>query len=170
MEDIVKTCHEIQCILAQVEKMKKSQEKWDLRFLRLAKEISSYSLDPSTKAGAVIVDPSQRLISVGYNGFARGVNDDPERYADRDFKIGCIVHAEVNAIIFAKRDLTDCALYTWPFLCCSNCAGVVIQSGIKFCICPPMPEDKKERWAKSMDRAKLQFDEAGVDVCFLTEA
>ena len=138
-------------------------EKWDRRFLDLAKYIASWSKDPSTQTGAVIVDsPGRQVVSLGYNGFPQGVDDNPQRYADRDLKYKLIVHCERNAILFAKRDLRFCTLYTWPFMSCSTCAGMVIQAGITHCVAPAMPEDKKERWAEDMEIAAMMFREAGV--------
>ena len=52
-----------------------SDEKWDYRFLELCKLVSSWSKDPSTKVGAVIVDQDKRVVSLGYNGFPKGVSD-----------------------------------------------------------------------------------------------
>lgn len=141
--------------------------KWDLRFLELAKLVSTWSKDPSTQTGACIVDQDRRVVSVGYNGFAKGVQDHPERYADRDLKYKLIVHCERNAILFAKRDLTGCTLYTYPFMSCSVCAGMVIQSGITRCVAPKIPDDKKERWAEDMALSEQIFREAGVEVCLL---
>ena len=40
---------------------------WDLRFLDMSQLISSWSKDPSTQVGAVIVDSNNRVESVGYN-------------------------------------------------------------------------------------------------------
>lgn len=144
--------------------------KWDRRFLDLARLVASWSKDPSTQTGAVIVDENQRVVSVGYNGFPRGVSDDTARYADRDTKLKCVVHCEVNAVLFARRDLTGCTLYTWPFMSCSNCAGVVIQSGIRRCVAPPLPEHLKERWAQSVGLAETMFSEAGVKLDIVPEA
>jgi dCMP deaminase len=50
--------------------------KWDKNFLQLAKTVSTFSKDPSTKVGAVIVDDDNRVISIGYNGFPKGIKDD----------------------------------------------------------------------------------------------
>ena len=47
----------------------------------LAKHIGSWSKDPSTKVGAVIVDDKNRIVSVGYNGFPRGVEDSEKDFA-----------------------------------------------------------------------------------------
>ena len=137
---------------------------WDRRFLELAEFISKWSPDPSTKTGAVIVDAKRRVVSVGYNGFARGVIDCPNRYQCRETKLKIICHCERNAILFAYRDLEGCTLYTHPFMSCSVCAAMVIQSGIKRCVAPPLPEHLKERWETDIYLAQQQFAEAGVQL------
>jgi len=133
---------------------------WDIRFLELAKHIASWSKDPSTQVGAVIVDKKKRVVSVGYNGFAQGVKDSPERYENRDIKYKIVVHAERNAIIFAKQNLEDCTIYTWPFQPCSVCAGMIIQSGIKRIVAPKI--EKTERWYDDMALACETLEEAEV--------
>lgn len=140
----------------------RGQPYWDRFFLGLARYVSTASKDPSTKVGAVIVDADRRVISVGYNGFAKDVDDSPKRYADRDFKIEAIVHAETNAILFAQRPLKNCVLYTWPFMSCAKCAGLVINAGITRCVAPTPTEAIKERWGKQMEISKQMFCEAGV--------
>ena len=144
------------------------QTRWDKRYLELARHVASWSKDPSTKTGAVITAPDGRVVSVGYNGFAKGVDDTPERYNDRDLKYKMIVHCERNAILFAKRDLAGCTLYTWPFMSCSVCAAMVIQAGIKRCVAPPVPPHLLERWGHDMNvLATTMFNEAGVEVVTL---
>jgi len=138
--------------------------KWDLRFLTLARNIATWSKDPSTQVGAIIVDPDRRIVSTGYNGFPQGVEDTPGRYMDRDLKYKLIVHGEINALAFAERSVRGCTLYTWPFMPCSRCAGIVIQHGITRVVSPQIPEDKRERWAEDMELSLLQFREAGVEV------
>ena len=103
---------------------------WDRRFLELASVVGSWSKDPSTKVGAVIVNENKQIVSMGYNGFPRGVRDD-YRLENRETKYNLIVHAEANAIIHAKESLEGCTIYTDPFMPCSKCAGLIIQSGIK---------------------------------------
>lgn len=139
-----------------------NREKWDRRYLDLAYTISDWSKDPSTKVGAVITRDN-RIISLGFNGFPAGVNDDDARYADRDLKYKMIVHAEPNAIISAKQDLTGCEIYTWPFMACSSCAGLIIQSGIKRVIAP---HNVNPRWAESFMTSHKMFEEAGVEMTF----
>lgn len=50
---------------------------WPQRFLELAQLVASWSKDPSTQVGAVIVDANRRVVSLGYNGPPRGTSDDP---------------------------------------------------------------------------------------------
>ena len=138
--------------------------KWDSRFLDMAQLVASWGKDPSTKCGAVIVDAANRVVSVGYNGFARGVVDNPDRLADRDVKYALTIHAEENAILFAERNLIGCTLYTWPFMPCAGCAGKIIQVGIRRVV---SVVSDNPRWASSFELARQQFAEAGVVVEFL---
>jgi len=119
---------------------------WDIRFLKLAREISTWSKDPSTKVGAVITDNNKRIISMGFNGFSVGVNDDEERYNNRELKYKLVQHAESNAIIFAKRDLHDHSIYVYPMFPCIRCTGMIIQSGISKIISIEATDDLKSRW------------------------
>ena len=137
---------------------------WDRRFLTLAEHIANWSKDPSTKTGAVIVDDKRRIVSVGYNGFPRGVIDTPERYADRDLKYKMTVHCERNALLFAGRSCEGCTLYTWPFMSCAPCAAMVIQAGIARCVAPVLPDYLRERWAEDLKVARWMFCEAGVEL------
>ncbi len=139
------------------------QLKWDIRFLRLAKFWGlESSKDPSTRVGAVIVRQDLSIASLGYNGFPRGCDDSPEIYADRDQKYARVVHAEMNSILHAREPLHGYTLYTWPFACCERCAVHVIQTGIVRCVAPPLPDELKERWGKSLALTERLYNEAGV--------
>ena len=140
-------------------------EKWDRRFLELAKHYSEWSYDPSTKTGAVIVDKNKRQISQGYNGFAKGVEDKPERYEDRELKYKLILHSDMNALLFAKTDLTGCTYYGYPMLPCIRCAVAIIQSGITRVVA--YKYDYPDRWKSDMDLSREIFAEASVDVAEL---
>lgn len=132
---------------------------WDLRFLALAEHIASWSKDPSTKCGAVIVRPDKTIASVGYNGFPRGVPDKPEFLNNREEKYKRVVHAEMNAILNAREPLQGYTLYTWPFGTCERCAVHVIQAGISSVI--TIGTDN-ERWEESINNAWQLYHEAGV--------
>ena len=54
-------------------------DKWDKRFLDLAKHISDWSKDPSTKVGCIVVGEDREIRSTGFNGFPRGIEDKQER-------------------------------------------------------------------------------------------
>ena len=83
--------------------MRAVSNKWDIRFLELAKHISGWSKDPSTKVGCVVVGEDREIRSTGFNGFPRGISDDNERLTDRNQKYPLICHAEENAIMHAAR-------------------------------------------------------------------
>ncbi len=137
-----------------------SLQKWDVRFLELARFISNWSLDPSTKVGAVISDKHNRVVSIGYNGFPKGIKDD-ERLNDRETKYKIIVHGEINAITFANRNLENCTLYTYPFEPCPRCAGIIIQSGIKRIVAPI---NKIDIWENDFKLSRQLFNEANIEI------
>lgn len=140
---------------------------WQSRFLDMATLVSTWSKDPSTKVGAVIVDVNNRIISVGYNGFPRGVEDTEERLSDRSVKYALTLHAEENALIFAQRNLYGCSIYvTQPP--CSNCAARIAQNGISRVYTSKPSDDFISRWGNSMAIAEEALGEAGVDLVYLT--
>ena len=135
--------------------------------LEMAQHVAKLSKDPSTKVGAVIFDPKRRLVSAGYNGFARGVADTEARLRDRDTKYRLVLHAEKNAIMFATAPLEGCSLVV-PHPCCAQCAALTIQSGIRHVVWPKPTEEFMSRWADEYAFSLAQFGEAGVQVEELT--
>ncbi len=135
---------------------------WDKRFLELAEHVSAWSKDPSTQVGAVIVDAKRRILAVGYNGFPRGIDDNPDILADRDEKYSLTVHAEMNAILNsgAMPRLEDATLYATLFPC-NECAKAIIQAGVTRVV---SYEPTNERWKESHAIARQMFDGAGVKV------
>src|SRR5208337_502229 len=143
-------------------------EKWDIRFLELAKHISEWSYDPSTRVGAVVA-VGKKVLGVGYNGFSKGVKDLKERYEDRDLKYKLIVHAEVNALIMSGEKAQGASLYVYPSFsipcCCSDCAKMIIQYGIREVVGYFPSEDdieRAKRWAASLELSKMMLNEASV--------
>ena len=135
---------------------------WDNKFMHLAAFVAmEFSKDPSTKVGAVICDEDNRVVSIGYNGFPKGIKDD-DRLQDREKKYPLIVHAERNAMLFATKSMNNCTLYTYPFLPCSLCAGMVIQSGIKRVV---SYKSTNKRWAKDFQISREMFEESGIMLC-----
>lgn len=143
------------------------EEKWDLRFIELAKLVASWSKDPSTQTGAVLTDIDRRILSVGFNGFPQSMPDRPEHYSDRIEKYSRIVHCEVNALIFAgKLPSVGVTLFTWPFLSCDRCVVQMIQAGVRRFVAPVPPDEALSRWGEAFERTKKYISECG---CTWTE-
>lgn len=134
--------------------------KWTNRFLELAFHVSGWSKDPSTKVGAVIVNDENRIVSLGYNGFPRGVDDCETRYNNRDVKYKYVCHAERNAIDNAYSDVSGCTIYV-TLMPCNECAKSIIQRGIKKVVCKGSSEDKP---FLNWDITKIMFQEAGIEL------
>lgn len=135
---------------------------WDQRFLDLAEHIAQWSKDPRTKVGAVIVDEKKRVVSVGYNGFPRGVDDNPDRYEDRTAKLLFVAHAERNALDNAPLMDEGCTLYT-SLEPCVECTKSIIQKGIKRVVTYNHDRHDTFNWAT----ARVMLKEAGVRVDYL---
>jgi len=140
--------------------------KWHARFIDLAYLVASWSKDPSTKCGAVIVDQNKRIISVGFNGFPKGTSDDTGLYDNREEKYRRVIHAEKNAILFAQKDLAGCTLYVVPMPPCSQCAGMIIQSGITLVVTIEPSTEHIKRWGVDILSTKQMFNEAGVQLLY----
>lgn len=136
--------------------------KWDLKFLELAKHVSGWSKDPSTKCGAVIVRPDNTICSIGYNGFPKNMTDRKEWYDNREEKYSRIVHAEINSLIHAREPVKGYKLYTYPFCCCDRCSVQMMQAGISRFVFPQCPSHLMERWGKVFETTKKYFWEAGL--------
>lgn len=137
---------------------------WDKKFLDEAKLNSSWSKDPSTGVGAVIVRPNNKVASQGYNGFPSKIHDDPEWLNNREIKYKVTIHAELNAILSANEDLDGYTIYVYPFSPCEQCALSIIQTGITRVVTIKAEDEKMTRWRDSFEFAKMLFDKAGVEV------
>lgn len=139
-------------------------DKWDQRFMDMAKMVASWSKDPSTKCGAVIVK-GKKVVGIGYNGFPRGVEDHADRLMQRELKYELVVHAEVNACLDAGRDSEGGTMYVWPSLMvpniCPSCAKVAVQAGIKEVVGLQTPH-LNERWVKHAGTSNLICTEGGI--------
>lgn len=138
-------------------------DKWNGRFLALADLVASWSKDPSTQVGAVIVREDGTIASVGYNGFPRFVDDSDDLYDNREEKYARMVHAELNAILNAHERLDGCTIFVTHPPCCS-CAGAIIQAGITSVIYEKPTPDLLSRWGKSLEQASRMFSEAEIEV------
>jgi len=140
-------------------------DKWDNRYLSLAKEVASWSKDPSTQVGAVTVGTKKEVLSQGFNGFPRGIKDTDERYNHRETKYKFVVHAEMNAIYnatYSGTSLDGATLYIYGLPICSECAKGIIQVGIKKVVIEKSKE--LDNWNESLRLSQEMFSEAGVEL------
>ena len=137
--------------------------KWDLRYLKLAEEVSSWSKDPSSKIGAIAVGNKGQVLSQGYNGFPRGIIDKDAYYLDRETKYKYVVHAEMNVIYNATYNgvsLDGATMYVTGLPVCSDCAKGIIQVGISRVVMYERLTPLK--WIESWKTTSGMFDEANI--------
>ena len=115
--------------------MIKADISWDEYFMGIAYLSSLRSKDPNTKVGACIVDSDHKVVSIGYNGMPRGLDEEKLSWNKNDGldnKYLYVCHAEFNAILNTRNGsaLKDCTLYVTLFPC-NECSKTITQSVIK---------------------------------------
>ena len=103
---------------------------WEEYFMNIVVEVAKKSKDPSSKNGCVIVDENHRPVSFGYNGTIQGCDESKLTLTERPMKYYFSIHSEMNAVLFAKRDLSGCTIYN-NIATCENCLKYCLQAGIK---------------------------------------
>ena len=142
---------------------------WDELFILQAALIAQKSKDPSTKVGCVIVGDDNAILSMGFNGFPRGIDDDVTWRWARPEKYNWVEHAERNAIYNAARNginLNGARAYlNWEPKPCADCTRALIQVGIKEIIGPNRAfKGKGAGKHYSIDHAEEMLKEAGVKI------
>jgi len=107
---------------------------WDEYFMGIAELSALRSKDPNTKVGACIVGSDNRVVSIGYNGMPRLMDEKQlswNKGEGLDSKYLYVCHAELNAILNVRSgtSLQGCKCYVTLFPC-NECAKALIQSGI----------------------------------------
>lgn len=139
-------------------------KKWADRYMKLAQVISTWSKDPSTKVGAIVVGHNGEILSQGYNGFPRKIKDTDYRLNNRSEKYKYIIHAEMNAIFNASLNgvsLQNASIYIYGLPICHECAKGIIQVGIKKVI---IHKQIKDNWQESCQIAQEMLIEAGITI------
>lgn len=144
------------------------QREWDDYFMGMAEYVATKSKDRSTKVGAVIVSPEDHaVLSTGWNGFPRGVNDNVDERHGRPAKYLWTEHAERNAVYNAVRrgvPLLGSAIYVTHMPCC-DCARALVQSGIKTLVTrEPEWDNPHIKATQHLEVSRLMFEEAGIAV------
>jgi dCMP deaminase len=127
----------------------------DQLFMTMAYVASMGSHDKSTSVGCVFVGEDNEVLSIGFNGFVRGADDNNEQYHQRPLKYDVTEHAERNAIYNAARigvSLKNSVVYV-PWLPCSDCMRGIIQVGAKEIVVHAKHPGVKnaDRWKESND-------------------
>lgn len=156
--------------------MKKSKA---IKYYKLVDYMANlFSKDPSTKVGSLFMYPGTlQILSMGYNGMPRGVDETKQERWERPLKYKYTEHAERNAIYNAAQSGTPlrdsiCVASMCP---CSDCARGVIQSGCKMVITRDFEELQKDnpdvvaRWKPEWDVSIEMMREAGIQIMFLTK-
>lgn len=150
--------------------MTKNNTKWDMRWLEMALLISTWSKDTSRRVGCVIVDDRKVVLSVGYNGFPRGVDDSVSERYDRPIKYKFTSHAEANAIANAAANgtkLLGSTLYC-TLRPCADCARLIIQAGIRTVVTiSPVISGVSKQYVEDVDCVDNMFKEAGIRMTLL---
>jgi dCMP deaminase len=112
------------------EKEKEKENKYDLKYLEIAKKISELSHAKRKKVGSIIVKDSV-IISDGFNGTPTGFENECEDI-DGNTK-WYTLHSEANAIMKLVRIGGTSAIGATLYITlspCKECAKLILQSGI----------------------------------------
>jgi dCMP deaminase len=143
-----------------------------IKYYRLARyQANLFSKDPSTKVGALFLAPkSFEILSMGFNGMPRGVDESRAERWQRPIKYKYIEHAERNGLFNANRRgvAMDGAIAVVSLFPCADCARGMIQSGIQALV-TMVPNLDDNRWDESFAVSLELLEEAGVHLIILTE-
>ncbi len=109
---------------------KDKQHKYDVAYLRMAREWAKLSYCKRKQVGALIVK-DKMIISDGYNGTPTGFENHCEDEAG--YTKWYVLHAEANAILKVASSTQSCngaTLYI-TLSPCTECSKLVHQAGIK---------------------------------------
>jgi dCMP deaminase len=143
-----------------------------IKYFKLVRFMAElFSKDPAKKVGCLLLAPhSLQILSLGYNGFARGVDETKKERWERPIKYSFVEHAERNCLYNACRSgvSTDGSIAVITLFPCCDCCRALIQSGIKTII-TLKPDYNHPRWGEDFKLSGVMFEEANVDVMFLEE-
>jgi dCMP deaminase len=134
---------------------------WELRFLAMASMVAQWSKDPHRKVGCVITNDRNQVLSLGYNGFPRGIPDDPKLYLDKSFKDDVVIHAEENAMLNANTSVEGATVYITRFPC-AKCTARLIQARVKRIVHVQPPKDQFAHYGKRWTRSSKLMQAANI--------
>jgi dCMP deaminase len=138
---------------------------WSRRFMELARFVSGWSNDPTTRVGCVIVGPMNDIRAVGFNDFPNGIRSDIAGRNEPPGKYVWMEHAERNAIYAAARSgiaLQGCRIIL-PWFPCVNCARAIVQAGLSELIAL-RPDMLHPTWGNDFAVSLQLLEEANVSI------
>lgn len=143
-----------------------------IKYFKLASYFGQqFSKDPSTKVGALFLAPgSFQVLSMGYNGFCRGIDDTKNSRWERPAKYLYVCHSEQNGIYNACRRGTSLekSIAVVTLFPCSDCAKALIQVGVETLI-SIKPDFTEKRWGAQFKVSMEMFEEVGMKLILLDE-
>lgn len=145
---------------------------WDKYYMEIAKTVSMRATCMRRRYGAIIVSKDNQIISTGYNGAPRGINDcfltgsclrdDLCVPSGQRYELCKSVHAEQNAIIHASRsEMIDAKMYIYGTnmiddsvanaFPCDICRRMIINAGIDRVYISTSDENCKYSFVRSWD-------------------
>ncbi len=133
------------------------------KFMQVARFYArTFSKDPSTKVGAVLVDPVDfTQLTQGYNGMPRGVDESKPERQERPLKYAFYEHAERNAIYNLARPQLKNSIAITTTVPSLSCARALISVGASEVFFPAPMEDSEE-----LQVTLALFEETGVQVSY----
>lgn len=126
----------------------------DARYMGLAWIIASFSKDPSTQVGAVIVDPVEnKQLGTGYNGPPSNIDDNDISWARPD-KYDYINHAEDNAIDHSFYSSLKGATIYVTAMPCKACMKRIVSKKISRVVYCEFNKNKKSMVGQDIEKIK----------------
>ena len=131
-----------------------------------------FSKDRNNKVCALFIDPeSLHILSTGFNGMPRNIDETIEKRWERPEKYNYIVHAEANGIYNACRSGVSlknsvCLVNFFP---CSSCAKAIIQVGVKELI-TIKADFKHLTYGKDFNYSLEMLNEAKVEINYIDKS
>lgn len=143
-----------------MKKNKAKQHKYDLAYLRMAKEWAQLSHCERKKVGALIVK-DRMIISDGFNGTPTGFENPCED--ENNYTKWYVLHAEANAIlkVASSTASADGATLYLTLSPCKECSKLIHQAGIKRLVYSNGYKD--DSGLKFLEKAGVEIDQIPLD-------
>lgn len=144
-----------------------------IKYFRIAKFIATeLSKDPNTKVGCLLLSPdSLEILSCGFNGFPRGVDESNPGRWKTPTKYHFVMHAELNSLINAAKSGTNIndSIAVTTMYPCVTCCKALIQAGVREVV-TMQPDLTHPKWGEEFLYSQMMLREVGIEPTFLTTA